>query len=107
MDQKEFERDNPYLNSEGYADPTAYAGMKNIIREENDAERRASELVKTLRAMVRLAGFELTERIKIKDMKTGREFRGRKLNRLLRMILSLWLRWRSKASTQRGNIPHT
>ena len=66
---------NPYLNSEGYADPTAYAGTKNIIREENDAERRASELVKTLRFIIRLAGFELTERIKFKDTKTGREFK--------------------------------
>lgn len=66
---------NPYLNSEGYADPTAYAGTKNIIREESDAERRASELVKTLRFIIRLAGFELTERIRIRDTKTGREFR--------------------------------
>lgn len=32
---------NPYYNSEGYADPTAYAGTKNIIREENETERRA------------------------------------------------------------------
>lgn len=37
---------NPYYNSEGYADPTAYAGTKNIIREENETERRASELIK-------------------------------------------------------------
>lgn len=66
---------NPYLNSEGYADPTTYLGLKNIIREENDIERRASELIKTLRFIIRLAGFELTERIKIKDTKTGREFR--------------------------------
>jgi len=75
MNHKEFDTGNPYLNSEGYANSTAYAGMKNIIREESDAERRASELVKTLRSIIRLAGFELTERIKIKDTRTGREFR--------------------------------
>lgn len=75
MNQRDFDTRPPYLNSEGYADPTAYAGIKNIIREESDVERRASKLVKTLRNMIRLAGFELTERIKIKDVKTGREFR--------------------------------
>ena len=32
---------NPYYNSEGYADPTAYAGTNNIIREESETERRA------------------------------------------------------------------
>ena len=72
---------NPYYNSEGYADPTAYAGTKNIIREESETERRASELIKILKFIIRLAGFgtavrfELIERVKIKDTKTGREFR--------------------------------
>ena len=66
---------NPYYNSEGYADPTAYAGTKNIIREENETERRASELIKILKFIIRLAGFELIERVKIRDVKTGKEFR--------------------------------
>lgn len=66
---------NPYYNSESYADPTAYAGTKNIIKEESETERRASELIKVLKFIIRLAGFELIERVKIKDTKTGREFR--------------------------------
>lgn len=68
---------NPYFNSEGYADPTAYAGTKNIIKEESETEteRRASELIKVLKFIIRLASFELIERVKIKDTKTGREFR--------------------------------
>lgn len=66
---------NPYFNSERYADPTAYAGTKNIIKEESETERRASELIKVLKFIIRLAGFELIERVKIKDTKTGREFR--------------------------------
>lgn len=66
---------NPYYNSEGYADPTAYAGTKNVIREETETEKRASELIKVLKFIIRLAGFEPIERIKIKDTKTGREFR--------------------------------
>lgn len=66
---------NPYYNSEGYADPTAYAGTKNIIREKTETERRASELIKVLKFIIRLSGFELMERIKIKDIKTGGEFK--------------------------------
>lgn len=66
---------NPYYNSEGYADPTAYARTKNIIREESETERRASELIKVLKFIICLSGFELIERVKIKDTKTGREFK--------------------------------
>lgn len=66
---------NPYFNNEGYADPTAYAGARNIIKEENETEKRAFELIKVLKFIVRLSGFELIERIKIKDTKTGKEFR--------------------------------
>lgn len=72
---KGAEMNNPYYNNEGYADPTAYAGTKNIIKEESETERRASELIKALKFIIRLTGFELIERIKIKDTKTGREFK--------------------------------
>ena len=61
--------------AEAFYNPTAYAGTKNIIREESETERRASELIKILKFIIRLAGFELIERVKIKDTKTGREFR--------------------------------
>lgn len=66
---------NPYFNSEGYADPTAYAGTKNIIKEENETERKAAELIKVLKFIIRSCGFELIERVQIKDTKTGREFK--------------------------------
>lgn len=66
---------NPFYNSEGYADPTAYAGTKNIIKEEAETERWASELIKVLKFIIRSTGFELIERVKIKDTKTGKEFR--------------------------------
>lgn len=66
---------NPYYNSEGYPDHTAYYGTNNIIREETETERRASELIKIMKFIIRLAGFELIERIAIKDSKSGREFR--------------------------------
>lgn len=66
---------NTYYNSEGYADPTAYYGTKDLIREESETERRAFDLIKALKFIIRLTGFELIERIKIKDVKTGKEFK--------------------------------
>lgn len=66
---------NPKYNSEGYADPTAYYGTKEIIREENETEKRAYDLIKVLKFIIRSCDFELIERVKIKDTKTGREFR--------------------------------
>lgn len=66
---------NPKYNSEGYADPMAYYGTKEIIREENETEKRAYDLIKVLKFIIRSCGFELIERVKIKDTKTGREFR--------------------------------
>lgn len=66
---------NPKYNSEGYADPTAYHGTKEIIREESETEKRAYDLIKVLKFIIRSCGFELIERVKIKDTKTGREFR--------------------------------
>ena len=63
---------NPKYNSEGYADPTAYYGTKEIIREENETEKRAYDLIKVLKFIIRSCGFELIERVKIK---AGREFR--------------------------------
>lgn len=66
---------NPKYNSEGYADPTAYYGTKEIIREESETEKRAYNLIKVLKFIIRSCGFELIERVKIKDTKTGREFR--------------------------------
>ena len=66
---------NPKYNSEGYADPTAYYGTKEIIRDESETEKRAYDLIKVLKFIIRSCGFELIERVKIKDTKTGREFR--------------------------------
>lgn len=64
-----------YRNGEGYPDPTACAGIKAVMQEQTDADKRAHELVKVLKYITRLAGFELTDRIKIKDLKTGREYK--------------------------------
>lgn len=66
---------NPMKNSEGYFDPTAYGGLQPVIEEENALERRVNQLIKTLKYITGLAGFELISRIEIKDKQTGRVFR--------------------------------
>lgn len=66
---------NPWKNSEGYDDPTAYEGLKPIIREETEQQKRVNALIYVLKYIIRAAGFELLNRIEIKDSKTGREYR--------------------------------
>ena len=63
----------PWENAEGYHDPTAYHGTKNIIRDEDEQQKRVNILIFVLKYIIRLAGFELLNRIEIKDRKTGRE----------------------------------
>lgn len=49
--------------------------MKGVVREENETDKRAYDLVKVLKFIIRLCGFELTERIQLKDIKSGREYK--------------------------------
>lgn len=65
----------PKRNSEGYYDPTAYEGVKSIVREENALDGRVSDLVRVLKFIIRSCGFELVSRIEIKDIKPGRVFK--------------------------------
>ncbi len=62
-------------NCEGYSDPTAYQAMANIIREEKDQQKRLSALVTVLKTVIDLAGYDLLNRIELRERKTGREFR--------------------------------
>ncbi len=62
---------NLKLNSEGYPDPTACAALKSI----EITDERANTIIKSLKNLIRLAGFETIDCIKIRDRKTGREFR--------------------------------
>lgn len=58
-----------WQNKEGYADPTAYDALKNI-----DDEKRVSELVFILKWIINKSGFELLERIKLRDKKSGKTY---------------------------------
>lgn len=66
---------NPKFNSEGYYDPTAYEGLKSIIKEEAAQQKRVSELVQVLKYIIDKAGFVMLNRIVLKDKKTGKEYR--------------------------------
>lgn len=65
----------PWQNKEGYADHTAYEGLKPVIREDEEQQKRLNNLIFVLKYIIRLAGFELLNRIELKDRKSGREYR--------------------------------
>lgn len=62
-------------NSEGYVDPTAYHGMKNVVREEAKQDAAVHDLVHHIRYIVGLAGFEVTGRITLKHKESGKVFK--------------------------------
>lgn len=66
---------DPRYNSEGYADPTAYAGLKPIIDEENAVNAELYALVKVLKYIIKRSDFELVSRIELKHTKSGRIFK--------------------------------
>ena len=66
---------DPRKNAEGYNDPTAYEGLKPIIEEENALYREMYSLIKVLKYIIDKSGFELVNRIEIKDKKTGKVFK--------------------------------
>ncbi|MBQ3834629.1 MAG: hypothetical protein II816_03865 [Elusimicrobia bacterium] len=70
-----MENQNPKKNSEGYADPTAYNGLKTIIKEESESEKRNRELIHIFRTIAYLAGFEIVGRITLKDKFNGKVYK--------------------------------
>lgn len=66
---------NPYFNNEGYPDPTAYYGMKEIVKEENELDKKVHNLINVLKFIVEWAGFEFIGRIQLRHKETRKEFR--------------------------------
>lgn len=64
-------KNNPFYNSEGYPNPTAFG----VIQEENELEKKTSFLIKVLKFIISESGYELINRIEIRDKKSGRVFR--------------------------------
>ena len=49
-------------NSEGYNDPTAYAALLKIRREEIEQQQRVSDLIRVLKYVIDKSGSFLSER---------------------------------------------
>ena len=64
-------KENYYLNGEGYRDPTAYP----CIEKENRLEKRVNALIKAIKTIIALSGFELINRIELRDKHSGEEFK--------------------------------
>lgn len=62
-------------NKSGYNDPTAYKGMMAVLQEETDQKRRLTALISVLKYIIDLAGYDLLNRIEVKDRRTGKEYR--------------------------------
>lgn len=69
----------PWENGEGYPDPTAYNALRPIMQEDAALEGKVNFLIKVLKFIMAESGFELLARIEIKDKKTGRCFRRKRL----------------------------
>lgn len=61
----------PWENNFGARDPTAYAATKAIT----DEEERVSNLVRAIKTLIHLSGFDLLNRIELRDKKSGRIYR--------------------------------
>ena len=61
-------------NKEGYVDPTAYAALRKIARSER-AEKKAAYLISVIKFIIHESGFELVNRVELKDKKTGLVFK--------------------------------
>lgn len=69
-----YKGNDPRRNSSGYLDPTAFAAMKSISREERE-KQRVDKLLALIFKICRKAGFQVVNRIVLKDMTTGKEWR--------------------------------
>ena len=65
----------PTHNPEGYADPTAHDALTPMQEQQDAADQRCQRLIKTLKTILDLAGFDLLARIEVRDRKTGRIYR--------------------------------
>lgn len=68
-------KSNPYFNSEAYADPTAYNGIKNVMKEESELDKQVGDLVHVFKVICGLAGFEIVGRVQFKHKKSGKIFK--------------------------------
>lgn len=62
---------NPKLNSSGCRDLTAYEAIKNADKTDD----LVNGLIKTVKCLIELAGFEVIGRIGLRNKMNGKEYR--------------------------------
>ena len=65
----------PWLNNSGCPDPTAYAALKNLQREEAQADHDVRVVITTIKNILDLSGFDLVGRIQLRHKKTGKFYK--------------------------------
>jgi len=65
----------PKRNASGLPDPTAHDALLPIAQAEEELETRTTKLVKVLKGIIDLAGYDLVARIELRDRKSGKIFR--------------------------------
>lgn len=62
-------------NASGLPDPTAHDALLPIAQAEEELETRTTKLIKVLKGIIDLAGYDLVARIELRDRKSGKIFR--------------------------------
>ena len=65
----------PFKNQENYADPTAHDALEPIAQADAAMESKVNFLIKVLRFIASEAGFDITNRIELRERTTGRFLR--------------------------------
>ncbi len=68
----------PIRNAEGYLDPTAHSALSNVMRahdRQSEADQRPMQLIRALKGIIDLAGFDLLCRIEVRDRATGKIYK--------------------------------
>lgn len=58
-------------NEEYYPDPTAYAVLKSI----QSTDKQVTEMIKCMKSIAVICGFDVVNRIELRDRKTGKVYR--------------------------------
>lgn len=65
----------PLKNAEGYVDPTAYAAMNAVQKQQDEVDQRVQSFVRAIKTIIDQSGYDLLARIEIRDRMSGREYR--------------------------------
>ena len=66
-----------HRNSEGYFDLTAYEALNNVVKKKKKEKKddKLHEVLRSIRAICTIYGFEIEGRIVLKDVKSDKIYR--------------------------------